>query len=29
MRNFLIAQGYNEHPAVVMQDNEAAIKLAI
>ena len=28
MRNFLIAQGYHEHPAVVMQDNEAAIKLA-
>ena len=28
MRNFLIAQGYDEHPAVVMQDNEAAIKLA-
>ena len=28
MRNFLIAQGYDEHPAVIMQDNEAAIKLA-
>ena len=28
MRNFLIAQGYNAHPAIVMQDNEAAIKLA-
>ena len=29
MRNFrIIAQGYNEHPAVAMQDNEAAMKLA-
>ena len=28
MRNFLIAQGYDERPATVMQDNEAAIKLA-
>ena len=28
MRNFLIAQGYKDHPATVMQDNEAAIKLA-
>ena len=28
LRNFLIAQGYDERPAVVMQDNEAAIKLA-
>ena len=29
MRNFLIiAQVYDERPAVLMQDNEAAIKLA-
>ena len=28
MRNFLIAQGHHEHPAVATQDNEAAIKLA-
>ena len=28
MRNFLISQGYDERPAMLMQDNEAAIKLA-
>ena len=28
MRNVLISQGYDERPAMLMQDNEAAIKLA-